>query len=358
MGNEMDLSTRCRLRTVDVIIYPGFKAIEAVGTVHVFDYANARLQRSGLPRVYDIQIAAPVAGFVKSDTMIVLEARKALSTLSIPDIAVVVGARNIECILADTPMLVDWCRTVSTRVTRMVGMCSGSFFLAEAGLLDGKRATTHWSVAQVLQSRYPSVKVEPDSIFVRDGIMWTSAGVTAGMDLALAMVEEDLGRDVALAVARDLVIYLKRPGGQSQFSVHLSSQMTCNPTIRGIQEWILASLERNFTIGELAVRAAMSERNFARVFARETGHGPAEFVEIARVEMARRLLEEHDLPMKIVAARSGFRSDSHMRRAFQRRCGVTPGAYRDRFAGTGVTVEVAIPTAEPRTSGLTSKTIP
>ncbi len=134
-----------------------------------------------------------------------------------------------------------------------------------------------------------------------------------------------------------MVVYLKRPGGQSQFSVHLSSQMTGNPTIRQLQEWILTNLDRNLPISELAKRAAMSERNVARVFSHETGHGPAEFVEIARVELARRLLEQGDLPLKAVAAQSGFNSDDHMRRAFQRRCGVTPGAYRERFAGTGVT---------------------
>jgi transcriptional regulator GlxA family with amidase domain len=151
------------------------------------------------------------------------------------------------------------------------------------------------------------------------------------------MIEEDLGRDIALAVARDLVVYLKRPGGQSQFSVHLNSQMTDNPTIRTVQEWILTTLNGEFTIADLASRVAMSERNFARVFAKETGHGPAEFIEIARVEFARRLLEEPNLPIKAVASRSGFRSDDHMRRAFRRRCGVSPGEYRERFAGTGVT---------------------
>ncbi|CAE6911160.1 HTH-type transcriptional regulator CdhR [Paraburkholderia domus] len=343
----MDLSVRCRVRTVDVVVYPGFKAIEAVGTVHVFDYANAHLRNAGQPPVYDIQIAAPEAGFVRSDTLIVLEAQKALNSLSLPDIAIVVGAREIERVLAETPTLVDWCQAVSPRVSRMVGMCSGSFFLAEAGLLNGRRATTHWSVARLLQQRYPAVIVESDSIFIRDGAIWTSAGVTAGMDMALAMVEEDLGREIALAVARDLVVYLKRPGGQSQFSVSLNSQMTAHPTIRRVQEWILASLDRDVTIGELARRAVMSERNFARVFVRETGHRPAEFVEIARVEMARRLLEEGDLPMKAVAACSGFHSDDQMRRAFQRRCGVTPGAYRLRFAGTGVTEGADAPSVEP-----------
>jgi transcriptional regulator GlxA family with amidase domain len=327
----MEKQSRSTPKTVDIIIYPGFKAIEAVGTVNVFDYANSRLNALGLPPAYDLKIVAPNVGFVKSDTLVVLEAKKALSTLSVPDIAVIVGAREIERILIENSELVSWCEAVASRLTRIVGLCSGTFFLAEAGILDGRRATTHWSITSLLQKRYPAVHVEPDSIFIRDGCIWTSAGVTAGMDLALAMVEDDLGRDVALGVARDLVIYLKRPGGQSQFSVHLSSQMTNSSTIRAIQDWMLRSLHTNHTIEKLSEKARMSKRNFARVFAKETGHGPAEFLELARVEMARRILEDEDLPVKAVAARTGFRSDDHMRRAFQRRCGVTPSAYRDRF---------------------------
>ena len=150
------------------------------------------------------------------------------------------------------------------------------------------------------------------------------------------MIEEDLGRDIALCVARDLVMYLKRPGGQSQFSVHLTTQMTENSTVRGIQEWMLAGLDRQFSIGELAAKAAMSARNFARVFSRETGYGPAEFIEIARVELARRLLEEHRYSLKAVATRCGFGTEVRLRRALQRRCRVTPKEYRERFSGTGV----------------------
>lgn len=322
--------------TVDVVIYPGFKAIEAVGVINVFDYANARLAAAGLAPVYDLQIAAPAKGAVKSDTLIVLEATKALDTLAVPDTAIVVGARDIERALRDTSMLVGWCRDVSARIGRMVGLCSGCFFLAEAGMLDGRRATTHWGVAPLLRARYPAVKVEPDAIFVREGNVWTSAGVTAGLDLALAMVEEDLGREIALAVARDLVIYLKRPGGQSQFSVYLASQMTAHASIRDIQDWILNALDARLSIAQLARRAAMSERNFIRVFVRETGYRPAEFIEIARLEKARRLLEQEALPLKTVAVRSGFRSDDQLRRVFMRRLGVTPGAYRERFSGTGV----------------------
>ena len=332
----MDVSDRYRLKTVDIVIDPGFKAIEAVGTIHVFDYANTHLARAGHPPAYALEIAAPAAGIVRSDTLITLEASKSLSRAGAPDIAVVVGARDIGRALSETPELVDWCRAMGDQPARMVGMCSGSFFLAEAGVLDGLRAATRWSVAVLLRERYPAVKVELDAIFVREGRIWTSAGVTAGVDLALAIVEEDLGRDLALSVARDLVVYLKRPGGQSQFSVHLNSQMTGHSAIRAVQEWVLKLPDQELTIPELARRAAMSERNFARVFARETGHGPAEFIEIARVELARRLLEEGDLPLKTVAARSGFGTDDRLRRAFHRRCGITPRAYRERFAGTGV----------------------
>lgn len=329
-------SSAARLRTIDIVIYPGFKAIEAVGPVNVFDYANAQLAALHRPPAYDLNIVSTSTGYIQSDTLIALQATKALSRFTLPDIAIVVGARQIETALVEVPEIVDWIRSVSHRLERLISLCSGSFFLAEAGVLDHKRAATHWSVAELLQRRYPRVQVDPDAIFITEGRIWTSAGVTAGLDLALAMVEEDLGRDIALAVARDLVVYLKRPGGQSQFSVHLSSQMTNHPTIRELQDWILRNLEHKLTIPELAKRVAMSERNFTRLFSRETGYAPAEFIELGRAEAARRLLEDVDLPLKSIAARSGFNSDEHMRRVFQRRFGVTPSAYRDRFGTSGV----------------------
>lgn len=329
-------SSQGQLCTVDIVIYPGFKAIEAVGPINVFDYANTQLAALQRPPAYDLRIVSTTTGFIQSDTLVALPATKTLSMFSPPDIAIIVGARQIEKALGDAPEIVDWIRRVSHRLVRLISLCSGSFFLAEAGVLDHKRAATHWSVSELLQRRYPRVTVDPDAIFIKEGPIWTSAGVTAGIDLALAMVEEDLGRDIALAVARDLVIYLKRPGGQSQFSVHLSSQMTNHPTIRELQDWILRNLDRKLAIPELAKRVAMSERNFTRLFTRETGHAPAEFIEIARFESARRLLEDVDLPLKSIAARSGFSSDDHMRRVFQRRFGVTPSAYRERFGTTGV----------------------
>ncbi len=213
-------------------------------------------------------------------------------------------------------------------------MCTGSFFLAEGGLLDGLRATTHWSFVDRLRKKYPAISVDADAIFIREGNIWTSAGVTAAMDLALAIVEEDFSRDIALEVARDLVIYLKRPGGQSQFSVHLSSQMTTHPTIRELQDWIMQHLRDDLNIPKLAARLAMSERNFARVFQRETHESPADFIERARFEVARRLLEENASPLKVIAVKTGFQTEEKMRRAFRKRIGVTPKAYRERFSTT------------------------
>ncbi|HSV80922.1 MAG TPA: GlxA family transcriptional regulator [Ramlibacter sp.] len=320
-------------RCVHIVVYPGFKALEAIGTMSVFEYANVHLQRQGRPRGYDITLASSAVGPVPSDMLMTLQATKALDEPEVPDIAIVVGARDIETALANNPALVAWARNVAPQVKRLVGLCSGSFFLAAAGLLQGKEAATHWSVAGMLQARYPEVAVNADAIYVSAGRIWTSAGVTACIDLALALVEEDHGRALALEVARDLVVYLKRPGGQSQFSVHLASQTTTHPGIRSVQDWVLANLQEQFGVGDLARKAAMSERNFRRVFAKEVGAGPVQFIETARLEAARRLLEDGNLPLKSVARRVGLGSDQSLRKLFIRHLGVGPNEYRARFGG-------------------------
>jgi transcriptional regulator GlxA family with amidase domain len=217
-------------------------------------------------------------------------------------------------------------------VRRLASVCTGAFFLAEAGLLDGRRATTHWAYCERLARRYPRVQVEADTLFVREGRIYTAAGVTAGMDLALAMVEEDHGREVALAVARELVLFLCRPGGQAQFSAQLAVQLAEHEPLRDLQAWILDHPREDLSVEALARRVAMSPRNFARVFTREVGTTPARFVTSVRVETARRLLEEtsHDLPA--VCDRSGLGSPESMRRAFQRTVGVAPSRYRERFS--------------------------
>jgi transcriptional regulator GlxA family with amidase domain len=207
--------------------------------------------------------------------------------------------------------------------------------LAEAGLLDGRRAATHWASAEELARRHPSVEVDAEAIFVRDGDVWTSAGVTAGMDLALALVEDDLGRRVALDTGRWLVVFVQRPGGQSQFSPHLRAQVAERRPLRELQEWMTANLAADLSVPALAARACMSERNFARAFSREVGMTPGAYVEAMRVDHARLRLESTGQQLEAVARDCGFGAVETMRRAFHRRLGVGPAAYRDRFNTRG-----------------------
>jgi transcriptional regulator GlxA family with amidase domain len=211
-------------------------------------------------------------------------------------------------------------------------VCTGALALARAGLLDGRRATTHWAWCAALAEAFPAVAVDPDPIYVRDGEIWTSAGVTAGMDMALAMVEEDLGTDVALTVARFLVVFLKRPGGQAQFSAGLAAQAAgaAREPLRELQGWMNDNLDADLSVGALAFRACLSERHFARAWRDETGQTPAASVEVLRVERARVLLED-GIAVDAVARACGFASAEVLRRVFHRRLGVAPSAYRERF---------------------------
>ncbi|MBB5370688.1 MULTISPECIES: GlxA family transcriptional regulator [unclassified Janthinobacterium] len=322
------------LRTVDIIVYPGFKALEAIGAMKVFDYANTHLRLRQLAGGYDVQIVSTTVGPVESDTLMSLHASKALDSTRLPDLAVIVGCHNVEEVLQELPAIATWVTEAAPRIPTLAALCTGCFFLAEAGILDGKSAATHWSAVDSLRQRYPQIKVNADAIFVREGNLWTSAGVTAGIDLALALVEDHFSRDIALEVARDLVVYLKRPGGQSQFSVHLASQMTTHPGMRQLQGWIMEHLAQPLTIPLLAARLAMSERNFTRVFQRETGASPTEFIETARFEVARRLLEDNVTSLKQVAAQTGLHSEERLRRLFHKKLGITPRDYRERFSST------------------------
>lgn len=322
--------------TVDIIVYPGFKAVEAIGPLSVFEYANLHLQRRGKPIGYDVRIASDKIGPVKSDTLMSLEATKEISPLALPDIAIVVGARHIHTAIAERQGIIEWVAAVSPRIKRLASLCSGAFFLAAAGVLDGKRATTHWGVADRLQAEFPAVKVDADAIFIRADNIWTSAGVTAGIDLTLALVEEDFGRDLALEVATEMVVFLKRPGGQSQFSAHLLTERTARPNIRELQNWILDNLDQRLAVADLAKKAMMSERHFARIFHQEVGLSTQEFIENCRFERAANLLADLALPLKTIASRAGFTDDVHMRRVFLKKFGITPKLYRERFATTGV----------------------
>ena len=229
------------------------------------------------------------------------------------------------------PEVVRWLRNVAGRIRRVGSVCTGALLLARAGLLNGRRATTHWDWCETLIRRAPRADVDPDPIFVRDENVYTSAGVTAGMDLALALVEEDHGSKLALQVARNLVLYLRRPGGQSQFSAALSLQLTDRKPLRELESWVLDNLNKALTVPVLAQRVAMSPRNFARVFTNEMKITPAKFVERLRVEAARRRLEESQNSMETIAAECGFGNVNSMRNVFQRALKTPPGQYRRHF---------------------------
>lgn len=317
-------------RRVDIIIYPGFQALEAVAPLAVFDHANAMFERAGQPPAYSVAFASTQRGLVRSDSIVQLEATRVLDVADLPDVALVVGTRTIEHALVQSSSLIGWLRANGPRLTRLASMCSGSFFLAEAGLLDGKRATTHWNEARAMQSRYPQIEVDAQPIYVREGNIFTSAGVTSGIDLALTIVEDDLGREVALSVARDLAVYLKRPGWQSQLSMHLSSQMSCDPALRELQEWILSSLDQPLHLERLALQAGMPAADLENTFLLNTGVSYQEFVETARFELARALLEDSEESPHVVAMRSGMVNVEQMDAAFLRRVGVNTTEYRHR----------------------------
>jgi transcriptional regulator GlxA family with amidase domain len=277
-----------------------------------------------------MQVLAATSGPVTSSCGLRIIADKAYSDVQDGiDTLLIAGTPEVSCLLCD-PALQDWVRTMAPRVRRLASVCTGAFLLAESGLLDGRRATSHWDYCDWLARDYPSVNVEPDRIFVRDGSISTSGGVTSGIDMVLSMVEEDWGSEVALLVARYLVVFLKRPGGQSQFSAYLTSEAT-RPELKDLQAWIILHLTSDLRVEALAERMCMSTRNFARFFLTETGMTPAKFVEMARIDAARQYLGSTSLSIEIVADKSGFGDPERMRRAFIRQLGVNPQSYRERF---------------------------
>ena len=312
-------------RRVVVVAFPGVQPLDAVGPAEVFHTA-ARLR----PGAYEVTIAAPEREPLAASAVSLMP-DAALGSLRGPvDTLVVAGGLGVRLLEHDEAFL-GVLRRVAGRSRRTAGVCTGAFLLAAAGLLEGRRATTHWASCGLLADRYPGVTVDPDPIFVRDGDLYTSAGVTAGMDLALALVEEDLGHEVALETARWLVLFVKRPGGQAQFSAQLTAQTAERRPLRELQAWMADHLDSDLSVPALSARAHMSERNFARAFAREVGMTPAAYVEAARVESARNALEAGEAPVDVVARRSGFGTVETMRRAFHRRLGVGPADYRRRF---------------------------
>jgi transcriptional regulator GlxA family with amidase domain len=319
---------------VAMVAFADAQILDVVGPLEVFSRAGRLISDEGRrgPSPYTVEILARSRGTVVTSSGIGLVATRSFRGIRGGiDTLFVAGGRGVEAALRDAS-LIRWLRRMSRAVGRLASVCTGAFVLAEAGVLDGKRAATHWHSCARLAQRYPKVAVDPDPIFVRQGRVYTSAGVTAGMDLALALVEQDHGPQVARQVARELVLFLKRPGGQSQFSAQLQTQLADRAPLAELQAWMADHLGADLSVAALAHRVAMSPRNFARVFARSVGRTPARHVEQLRVEAARRRLEESRAGVDEIAEKCGFGTRESMRRSFQRTLRVSPTAYRSRFA--------------------------
>ena len=305
------------MQRIGFIALPGFQVL-SVGALSVFEYANKEMDEP----VYDVHLLSETGGSIRSSIGISVATDPFDDTNF--DTLIVGGSAVIGSV---TPSLIRFLRRALVRCRRVAATCTGAFILAEAGLLDGRRATTHWSRARELQARFPKVKVEEDRIFIIDGPVWTSAGMTAGIDLALAMIEQDLGADVARAVARKLVVYHRRAGGQSQFSALLELEPKSD-RIQSVLAYAKRNLDKPLTVRQLAAAAHLSPRQFSRAFRAETGQSPARAVENLRIEAARLMMEQSRHPIDVIARQTGFADRDRMRRAFLRAFGQPPQAIR------------------------------
>ena len=329
-----------QLRRVVIVAFDAAQLLDIAGPLQTFatacDMAAGRGEEADRQRPpYDIVLVSRTGGPVRTTSGLVVETQPLSAVARQPiDTIIAVGGRGVHAAAQDA-RLVAWLARAAARARRVCSVCTGAFLLAETGLLAGRRATTHWEFCARLKERHPDIRVEADPIYIRDGRIWTSAGITAGIDLALALVEEDLGRPVALQTARHLVVFLKRPGGQAQFSEPLKAQAAAigpDDQFASLHAWMADNLAGDLSVDRLAARAGMSPRHFARLYAARHGATPAKAVEALRVEAARRALEDTPVPIKRVAAICGFGDEERMRRSFLRRLGSSPLDYRRRFA--------------------------
>jgi len=332
-------------RTVLIAVFDGVQSLDVTGPLEVFAGANAYLADEGGcgGPAYEITIAGPGGTPVRTSSGLTLVPDADLRAATRVHTILVPGGEATRSGGEATEQVTAWLRRHGPAARRITSVCTGAFLLARAGLLDGRRATTHWAYADALGRQFPGVHVDPEPIYVRDGRVVTSAGVTAGIDLALALVEEDIGREAALAVARHLVVFLRRPGGQAQFSAQLRAQLARRQPLREVQHWITERPAADLSVQRLAARAGLSPRQFARSFAAETGVTPGRYVDRVRLEAARRELEDTGAAVEQVARSCGYGTPEAMRRAFIRTLGVSPAGYRQRFQA-GIR-----PAAEPRT---------
>ncbi len=318
--------------TVLIVAFDGLQSLDLTGPLEVFAGANdyAAGHAADGP-VYEISVASLGAKPVRTSSGLTIVPDADLRDAQAPHTLVVPGGEGTSSAGAAGEEMAGWLRQHAPRAQRITSVCTGAFLLARAGLLAGRRATTHWAYADALERQFPEVVVDPEPIYVRDGPFVTSAGVSAGIDLALALVEEDIGREAALAVARHLVVFLRRPGGQAQFSVQLRAQLARRQPLREVQQWITERPAAALSVDSLAARAGLSPRQFARSFTAETGVTPGRYVDRVRLEAARRGLEDTGDGIKQVARSCGYGTPEAMRRAFIRALGVSPAGYRQRF---------------------------
>ncbi|MFD3436599.1 GlxA family transcriptional regulator [Streptomyces sp. NPDC058685] len=315
-------------RSVLVVLFEGVQSLDVTGPVEVFTGAG---KVTGARGGYPLRTAALGTAPVRTTSGLTLVPDTTLVEAPTPHTLLVPGGQGTR---RPDPALIAWLRENGPRAERLVSVCTGALLLAEAGLLDGRRATTHWAVCDHFARTYPNIQVDPDPVYVRDGHIATSAGVTAGIDLALALVEEDHGRDVALTVARHLVVFLRRPGNQAQFSTQLAAQTAHREPLREVQRWVTEHPAGDLSVEALAGRARLSPRHFARAFRAETGTTPGRYVDGVRLEHARRLLEDTADGVEEVSRASGYGTPEAMRRAFLKALGAGPAEYRRRFRTT------------------------
>ncbi|KOU60900.1 AraC family transcriptional regulator [Streptomyces sp. MMG1533] len=311
-------------RTVLVVLFDGVQSLDVSGPVEVFAGAE-----TCAPGTYRVRTASVDGAPVRTSSGLTLVPDETLTGTPRPHTLLVPGGQGTR---TPDPRLTAWLREHGPRARRLVSVCTGAILLAEAGLLDGRRATTHWAYCDTLARDHPAIEVDPAPIYVRDGHVFTSAGVTSGIDLALALVEEDLGRDVALIVARHLVVFLRRPGNQAQFSAQLAAQTARREPLRDVQQWITEHPAGDLSVESLAERARLSPRHFARAFRAETGMTPGRYVDRVRLEHARRLLEDTGDGVEEISRASGYGTPEAMRRAFLKALGAAPAEYRRRFS--------------------------
>lgn len=317
-----------------LLVYPGFLLLDATGPAQVFSSANDEARDAGLPEPYRIHMICAGGGPVMSSAGVTVHTEALPPPSALAGATLIVsGGRGLEtgASPALTPAIVDWVRLAAAEVARCCSVCTGAFVLARAGLLDGRRAVTHWQDAAALQAQHPAVTVQEDAIYIRDGALYTSAGIAAGMDLALALVEEDRGRAVGLAVAKRLVVFFKRPGGQRQFSSELLAQADPQGLHGQLTAWLRPRLQQQLDVEQMAAALATSVRTLHRRLQQEAGMSPAQLLLRLRMEAACALLERPGMSVKRAARQSGFGSEYNLRRAFVAQLGVAPSDYQSRF---------------------------